>query len=367
MEKTQVAIIGAGPAGLSCAVEVLKNGGKVTLLDENDRPGGQLFKQIHKFFGSREHKAGVRGIDIGNLLLQQVEEGKARVLLGSTVYGIFNRNQVAFINRGREYCLEAEKIVIATGASENPLAFPGSTLPGVMGAGAAQTIINIQRVLPGKRFIMIGSGNVGLIVSYQLLQAGAKVLAILEAAPEIGGYAVHAAKLSRAGVPFFTGYTIKYLQGNERVEEAVAVGLDANWKYIAGTEKHFEVDTVCISVGLSPLTELCWMCGCEFAYIPALGGHVPKHDQNLETSISGIYVAGDITGIEEASSAMEEGVLVGVACSESLGLITGDEASIKKKKIWNRLEQLRSGPFGKQRHEAKVVQMGGYEGSEELQ
>ncbi len=356
-ERTQVAIIGAGPAGLSCGVEILNAGGDVTILDENDSPGGQLFKQIHKFFGSKAHQAGIRGIDIGNQLLKQVRENKGRVLLESVAYGIFPEHQVGYVKNGRENLIQADKIVIAAGATENPLAFPGSTLPGVMGAGAAQTLININRVKPGNNVVMVGSGNVGLIVSYQLLQAGADVGALVEAAGEIGGYGVHSAKLARAGVPIYTSYTVKEARGEDQVEEVELVQLDENWKPVSGTEVVIPADTICISVGLSPLTELCWMSGCEFMYIPALGGHVPWHDYNLETSVPGLYIAGDMTGIEEASSAMEEGRLAGIACAESLGLIQKEKALEMKEEVWNRLNQLRSGPFGDDRYQSKQVQI----------
>ena len=356
MGKTQVAVIGAGPAGLACAVEIARYGGRVTVLDENKSPGGQLFKQIHKFFGSQAHQAGTRGIDIGCRLLEQVGENGAEVLLDAAVYGIYDNRSVAYVKDGKENVLEAKRIVIAAGASENPLAFPGSTMPGVMGAGAAQTLINICRVLPGQKVLMVGSGNVGLIVSYQLLQAGARVVALLEAAPEIGGYGVHASKLKRAGVPIYTSHTIKELTGAEKVEKAVVVKLDSQWNQVKGTEKHLDVDTVCIAVGLSPLTELCWLCGCEFIYLPSLGGHVPKHDENQETSVKGLYAAGDVTGIEEASSAMEEGRLAGLACAESLGLLSGSEANKLKAAVRARLSQLRAGPFGEARQKAKDEQ-----------
>ncbi|MDI3534046.1 MAG: hypothetical protein PWQ82_411 [Thermosediminibacterales bacterium] len=353
MKKTQVAIIGAGPAGLAAAIEVARAGGEVTLLDENHKPGGQLFKQIHKFFGSREHRAGTRGFRIGEKLLEDTEKLGVKVLLDSPVYSIFKDFVIGYISDGREKAIQAERIILATGASENALAFPGCTLPGVMGAGAAQTMINVHRVLPGKKIIMVGSGNVGLIVSYQLLQAGADVIALIEAAAEIGGYGVHASKIRRAGVPIYTSYTIQEVIGKNSVEGAVIVGLDEKWKPIKGTEKLIEADTVCIAVGLSPLAELAWLAGCEFAFVPSLGGHVPKHDRNMETTIKGLYAAGDLTGIEEASSAMEEGRLAGIACAESLGLYSKEEARDLKEKVWARLNTLRTGPFGKKRRDAK--------------
>ncbi len=357
MKTTEIAIIGAGPAGLSCAVEAAKAGAKVTLLDENLKPGGQLFKQIHKFFGSREHQAGTRGFRIGEQLLKETEELGVEVLLNAAVYGIYENKTLAYVKDGKDHVLQAERIVIASGASENALSFPGCTLPGVMGAGAAQTMINVHRVLPGKKILMVGSGNVGLIVSYQLMQAGAEVKALIEAAPQIGGYGVHAAKIRRAGVPIYVSTTIKEALGTEAVEGVVIHSLDEKWQPIPGTERTLDVDTICLAVGLSPLTELAWMAGCEFTFIPPLGGHVPIHDENMETTLPGIYVAGDITGVEEASSAMEEGRLAGVASAESLGYYDEDTAKRLKDEIWQRLNSLRTGPFGEGRFKAKIKQL----------
>lgn len=357
MKTTDIVVIGAGPAGLSCAVEAAKIGAKVTVLDENLKPGGQLFKQIHKFFGSREHRAGTRGFRIGQQLLEETEKLGVEVLLDAVVYGIYEDRLIAYIKNGQDHTIKAKKIVLATGASENALAFPGCTLPGVMGAGAAQTMINVNRVLPGKEIIMVGSGNVGLIVSYQLMQAGAKVKALIEAAPKIGGYGVHASKIRRAGVPIYVSTTIKEVIGEEAVEGVITVELDEKWQPIEGTEKQFKADTVCLAVGLTPLTELAWMAGCEFTFIPPLGGHVPIHDKNMETTLRGMYVAGDITGVEEASSAMEEGRLAGVACAEALGYYDKKEALKLKNEIWDRLDALRTGPFGEGRFTAKVKQI----------
>jgi len=357
MKRADIAVIGAGPAGLSCAVEAAKAGAKVVVLDENLKPGGQLFKQIHKFFGSREHRAGTRGFRIGQQLLEETEKLGVEVVLDAAVYGIYEDRLIAYITNGKDHTLKAEKIVLATGASENALAFPGCTLPGVMGAGAAQTMINVNRVLPGEKILMVGSGNVGLIVSYQLMQAGAEVKALIEAAPQIGGYGVHAAKIRRAGVPIYVSTTIKEALGTEAVEGVVIHSLDEKWQPIPGTERTLDVDTICLAVGLSPLTELAWMAGCEFTFIPPLGGHVPIHDENMETTLPGIYVAGDITGVEEASSAMEEGRLAGVASAESLGYYDKDTAKRLKDEIWQRLNSLRTGPFGEGRFKAKIKQL----------
>lgn len=352
MIETDFAIIGGGPAGLSAAIEAANAGCKVTLIDENSRPGGQLFKQIHKFFGSKDHYAGTRGIDIGIKLLDDVEKAGVEVMLDTVAYGLYPSNTVGVVRNGENYLIKAKRILVATGGVENPLPFPGWTLPGVMGAGAIQTMVNVNRVLPGENILMVGSGNVGLIVSYQLLQAGANVVALIDAAPKIGGYAVHASKIRRRGVPIFTSTTIVEARGDNKVEEAVLVDLDEKWKPIPGTERTIKVDVICLAVGLSPLTELVWMSGAKFTFIPSLGGHLPLHDENMQTTIPGLYVAGDVAGVEEASTAVEEGRLVGVAVAHSLGKYTDEDAMNRKMVIRTRLDQLRSGPFGEGRLQA---------------
>lgn len=359
MRSIEVVVIGAGPAGLSASTELAKVGVEVVLIDENNKPGGQLFKQIHKFFGSRAHMAGVRGIRIATQLLENCKKYGVRTLLNTVAYGMFEDNIIGLVNNDKSFFLHAKKIVLAVGASENVLNFPGWTLPGVMGAGALQTMMNVNRVLPGKRILMIGSGNVGLIVSYQALQAGAKIVAIIEAAPQIGGYGVHASKVRRAGVPILISHTVQEVFGSNCVEGAVIVNLDKKWKPILGSERKLKVDLVCLSVGLTPLTELAWMAGCKFTYIPALGGNVPIHDWNMESSKKGLYLAGDLTGIEEASTALEEGRLAGLAIAESLGYLKREEAFKRKAEVRERLIALRAGPFGEIRRKLKEPFMQG--------
>ncbi|MBQ7535842.1 MAG: FAD-dependent oxidoreductase [Stomatobaculum sp.] len=353
IKETDIAVVGAGSAGLSAACQAAAAGAKVLVIDENHLPGGQLFKQIHKFFGSRAHQAGTRGYMIGRELLKRVEESGSEVWLDTVVYGMQKNCSLGVIRNGEHWVVKAKKVIVATGAKENYMAFPGSTLPGVMGAGAAQTMINVNRVLPGERILMLGSGNVGLIVSYQLMQAGAEVVALVEGAPMIGGYGVHASKIRRAGVPIYLSHTIRRVLGTDQVEGVEIVEVDSRWNPVPGTEKHFDVDTVCLAVGLNPMTELLFMAGCTFDYIAPFGGHVPLHDENMETTIPGLYAAGDVTGVEEASSAMEEGNLAGVAAAEALGLLSPEAAAGKKQEIRERLNTLRSGLFGEKRRTAK--------------
>ncbi len=353
MLHTEIAVVGGGPAGLAAAIEARRCGAQVAIIDENQRPGGQLFKQIHKFFGSQEHQAGVRGYSIGEQLLRDCRESEVDVMLETVVWGIFEDNRLGLADKNGSYIMNADKIILATGASENPLAFPGWTLPGVMGAGAVQTFMNVHRVLPGQQALVVGSGNVGLIVAYQLMQAGAAVKAVVEAAPQVGGYLVHAAKLRRAGIPVLVSHTVAEARGADSVEEAVVVALDNNWQPVVESERIFQVDLICIAVGLSPEADLCRMAGCQFAYLKELGGHVPVHNEKMETSVPGIYVAGDVAGIEEASTAMDEGRLAGLAAAEALGYISEGEFEERAQVVRQRLSSLRMGPFGEARRRAK--------------
>lgn len=351
--KNQVAIVGAGPAGLSAAVELAKCGASVAIYDENDRPGGQLFKQIHKFFGSSHHGAGIRGIDLGRQLLADCEKYGVEINLDTVVYGIFPGEKLGVSTNGKSRIIEAEKILMATGATEKALAFPGWDLPGVMGAGAAQTMVNINRVQPGKKIVMIGSGNVGLVVGFQLLQAGCEVVALVEAQPRVSGYQVHANKLMRASVPILTCHTVVEARGRDQVEEVVIAEVGPGFKVIPGTEQVLKADTVCIAVGLTPSIELLKMAGVTLTHLPRLGGYLPLHGSAMQTTNPNIYVAGDVCGIEEASTAIEEGRLAGVAMARDLGLIAPEEADARMAEISVRNDELRTGHHGEARHQAK--------------
>jgi NADPH-dependent 2,4-dienoyl-CoA reductase/sulfur reductase-like enzyme len=322
MKNVNLAVIGAGPAGLSAAIEAAKYGVKTVIIDENLSPGGQLFKQIHKFFGSKDQMAGSRGFEIGEILLSRAKDNNVEIMLNAMALGIDEHNTLAVIKDGLYLEIHAQKIILCCGATEKPLAFPGWTLPGVMGAGAVQTLVNIHRVIPGKRIWMIGSGNVGLIVTYHLLQAGVKVQAIIDAAQAITGYSVHAAKVRRAGIPFMLGYTVNRAIGKKELKKIELIMVDEKFNKIPSAKMIVDADILCLAVGLSPSTELARMAGCKIDYHAALGGYIPAVNESMQTSVKDIYAAGDMIGIEEASIAMEEGRLAGLSCAVELGYCT---------------------------------------------
>lgn len=348
--STQIAVVGAGPAGLMAAVTAKKYGANVLVIDENPHAGGQLIKQTHKFFGSSKEQAGTRGTHIAQDLYK---EAKDTVMLQAAVIGYYSGSHSLALVKGSDLIeLQAEKIIVATGASEKMLLFENNDLPGVYGAGAVQTLMNVYGVKPGDNVLMVGAGNVGLIVSYQLLQAGVNVEAVVEAMPHIGGYHVHAAKIRRCGIPVYTSTSIKKAVGDEYVTGAVTISLDEHWNPIPGTEKEYTVDTICLAVGLSPSVELFHQAGCRLAYISELGGNTPVHNQAMETTIPGVYAAGDAAGIGEANTAMMEGKIAALSCIDALHLST-DETAKELEESLKELQLLRSGTFGERARQGK--------------
>ncbi len=341
----EIIIVGSGPAGLSAAAVAAELDAKIAIIDDNPIVGGQLIKQTHKFFGSKSHFCGVRGIDIAKILEKRIQHPNITLLLDASVVGYYEDNILGVLQKERFIKLYAPKIIFATGAAENLIAFPNNDLPGVYGAGAVQTLMNVHGVLPGKRALMVGSGNIGLIVSYQMMQAGIEVVALIEILDKIGGYNVHAAKLRRLGVPILTSHTIKYATGKDFVTGAVIARVNKKFKPIKGTDKRLRVDMICLAVGLTPLSELLYQAGCEVIYIPELGGNVAWHSENMETLKNGIFVAGDASGIEEASTAMLEGRIAGACAFESLhGKNPKAQEIIQEAK--KELREIRQGPFG---------------------
>lgn len=347
--STDVLVVGGGPAGLSAALEASKHGVEVTLVDEHFRLGGQLKKQTHKFFGSRELFGGLRGFQIAEKLTAELaSKENVRIFTRTTAYAIFDTSGpievgLANVSEGRLMRVRAKTVIVCTGAQENYLVFPGNDLIGVMGAGGAQTLMNEYGILPGERVLIVGAGNVGLIVGYQLLQAGAKVQAIVEILPRYGGWFVHAAKIRRYGVPIYTRHTVKEALGDERVEAAVIVRVDEKFRPVPGTERVIPCDLLLLAVGLTPDVRLLAQAGCEMRWVSELGGWVPLRTRYLETTVRNIFVAGDCAKIEEATTAMLEGA---IAALSAVMRIVGERPELvqRREQLLRKLEEYREAP-----------------------
>jgi len=302
---TDVLIIGGGPAGLSAAIELGKLGIATLIVDDKDRLGGKLVLQTHKFFGSVEDSyAGTRGFEIGNILAAEIaKHPSVEVWLNTTAVAVFADRIVGVVRDGRYIAVTPAKLMVATGAREKMLSFPGNTLPGVHGAGAFQTLVNRDLVKSSKRVLIVGGGNVGLIAGYHAIQAGIEVAALIEALPQVGGYKVHADKLMRLGVPIFSRHTIVCASGGDHVQSATIAELDDQWNVKPGTQKTFAVDTVLIAVGLAEVNEF----------------YLKARQFGMD-----VFHAGDAQEIAEASAAMFTGKIEGLKIATSLGVYSGE-------------------------------------------
>lgn len=359
MREVELAIIGTGPAGICAAIEAAKSNVPVTVIDENLKPGGQIYRQLmDSFVLTNENQLGKDYIQ-GQKLIRQLEHysQKMELIEDALVWGIFGDNEVAFLRNGKDEGLKAQKLILAEGAYDRPMPFPGWTLPGIFTAGGALRMVKTERVLPGERILLTGTGPLQLVLATQLVQAGAEVISILEATsptdiwrylPQFWGQwelikdGLHYLwKLRKGKVPHLVSHAIVEARGEQEVKEAVYARVDKDWKPIPGTEKTVEVDTICIGYGLIPSIRLSRLCGCEHKYEPRFGGWIPCHNETMETSLPGVFVAGDSAGIAGALVAMEEGRLAAIKVSQQLGYITKEEAQHRSLPIFKKLRGLR--------------------------
>lgn len=298
--ETDVLVIGAGPSGVAAALELAAHGVDVLIVDDKHRLGGKLLLQTHSFFGTvRDCYAGTRGIDIATRLASEVAaHSNIRVMLGTTAVACYHDKKIGVVTE-REYLLvNPKRLLVAAGAREKALAFPGCDLPGVYGAGAFQTLVNRDLVRPSEKLFIVGGGNVGLIAAYHAIQAGIGVVGLVEALPEIGGYKVHQDKIKRLGVPVWTSHTVKCAEGKGGLETVTIVQVDGSFREVCGTERTFEADTLLIAVGLNPVDEI--------------------YQQAKRFGIEA-YPAGDSLEIAEASAAIFSGRMAGREIARSLG------------------------------------------------
>lgn len=314
-------IIGGGPSGLAAAAELGKLNVNTLVVDDKAAPGGKLVLQTHKFFGSVEDcYAGTRGVDIASRLEGRLKDyPSVKVWTNASCLAVFSDKKAGVLRGDKYYLVRTKAVISATGAREKSLAFPGNTLPGVYGAGAFQTLVNRDLVRPAKRLFIVGGGNVGLIAAYHALQAGIKVVGLIEAQGRCGGYKVHEDKIRRLGVPVYTRHTILRAEGKEGLETVTIAGVDDKFCPRPGTEKTFKADTLLIAVGLNPVDEF----------------HAQAKEAGMEA-----FVCGDAEEIAEASAAMFSGKITAHKVLKSLGVMSSPVPQ-----FWfDRLEVLKSRP-----------------------
>jgi len=332
-DRVEVAVVGAGPGGLSAALAAAEAGAQVTLIDSNQSPGGQYFKQAaaELWVGnpSRHQREG-------QALWQRVMGAGVRFLPETVVWGTFEGNLLALHGPLAPSFLQAQAIILATGAYDRPVAFPGWTLPGVMTAGAAQVLLKHQRILPGRRILLAGTGPLQVVLAAELVRAGANVVAVLEGARLFRESAPHVGALwgqwqrlveglssrltlFRRGVPFRPGCCIVAAHGAAQVESATIARLDSHWRPIPGSEETLACDTLCLGYGFIPSNTLSCLLGAKQDWRPDLGGEIPVRDRHMQTSVPGVYAVGDGAGVGGGPLAQVEGEIAGIAAAARTG------------------------------------------------
>lgn len=258
--RTDVAIIGAGPAGLACRETLKELGLHSIVIDSNDKIGGQFLMQTHAFFFFEKEQrfGGMRGFDIAKTLAGEDQSG---IFLHSTVWDILQNKRIAVkdLYTHKNFYVEAQALVIATGAVPFMPTFENDDVPGVYTAAVVQKMMNAEFTLLGKNILTVGAGNIGYLTSYQLMQAGGKVKAILEAMPREGGFPVQANRIRRLGIPIHTSHMLlKAIPNEDRTGITGAVVCECeNFKPIPGTEKMIDgIDVINICTGLIPDNQL---------------------------------------------------------------------------------------------------------------
>lgn len=352
-------IIGGGPAGMASAIEAAKAGLACTLLDEAPRLGGQVYRQPPREFRLTEQQLRNRDYRRGAALRAEFEALGDRIELRSdtAVVGLEGGREVVWTLREASGTLRPEQLVIATGAYERPVPFPGWTLPGVMTAGGAQSLVKTLHVQPGRRALVAGTGPLLLVAANQLHQAGVEVVAVLEAGrptwsprvlPKVWGewQLLHDAwtywrGLRRARIPLYFNHTVFEAHGRDEVE-AVSYGpIDpVTWQPQRERGRRVEVDLLVVGFGLVPNTALAELAGCRHEYKHEVGGWIPVRTPHMETTVPGVFAVGDGAGVAGALVAIQEGRIAGISAAERAGVLSTVEADRRRAPALERLRSL---------------------------
>lgn len=354
---TRVIVIGAGPAGLSSAIKMAENGVNVLVLDEYMTAGGRLLGQLYE-----EPSGGWwNGIKESQSLRDQAVKLGVEIKLQTSVNNIEKIDGLWNVYT-ETTTYSTSHLLIATGAAESPVPIPGWTLPGVMSVGAAQILTNVHRVKPGERGVIVGVNVLSSAIAMELNLAGIDVatialpkmnqvtkdtgnpktvldslLHVSHMAPsafvKFGSKLMKNEFMKKLGVTFFPKQGVKMwgipiqlrkavieIYGETCVEGVTIATITTSGEVVKGSEEKISADFVCIAGGLYPLAELAAVAGCPFYLIEELGGYVPLHNEHMETTLDGMYVAGNITGIEGAKVAISQGVTAGLSIVHNLGI-----------------------------------------------
>lgn len=301
MEYIDIVIIGGGPAGLSAAIAA-KNEGceKILILERDNELGGILNQCIHNGFGIHTFGEELTGPEYAARFVQQVKELHIEYRLDTMVIHINTEKQITAVSqRNGLFQIEAKAIILAMGCRERPggaLKIPGFRPAGIFSAGTAQRLVNREGYLPGKEVVILGSGDIGLIMARRMTLEGAKVKVVAEIMPYSGGLTRNIVQcLDDYEIPLKLNHTLTEIHGKERVSGVTIAQVDENRKIIANTKKYYSCDTVLFSVGLLPENELSKGIGVDLDSVTS-GARV---NQQFETNIKGIYACGNVLHVHD--------------------------------------------------------------------
>lgn len=301
MKTCDVVIIGGGPAGLAAAVSARENGIEDVLILERDKElGGILNQCIHNGFGLHTFKEELTGPEYAARFIDKVEKLEIPYKLNTMVLDISSDKVVTAMNKeDGVFLLQAKTIILAMGCRERSrgaLNIPGFRPAGVFSAGTAQRLVNMDGLLPGKEVVILGSGDIGLIMARRMTLEGAKVKVVAEIMPHSGGLKRNIVQcLDDYGIPLKLSHTVVNIKGKERVEGITLAQVDSQKKPIPGTEEYYDCDTLLLSVGLIPENELSRGMGVEMN--PDTNG--PMVNESLQTNIEGVFACGNVLHVHE--------------------------------------------------------------------
>ena len=301
MKNYDIVIIGGGPAGLASAVSARKNGAESILILERDKElGGILNQCIHNGFGLHTFKEELTGPEYADRFIGQVKKLGIEYKLNTMVMDISSEKMITAMNREEGmFLIQAKAVILAMGCRERSrgaLNIPGYRPAGIYSAGTAQRLVNIDGYLPGREVVILGSGDIGLIMARRMTLEGAKVKVVAELMPYSGGLKRNIVQcLDDFGIPLKLSHTVVDIKGKERVEGITLAQVGADGKPISGTEEEYTCDTLLLSVGLIPENELSRGMGIELN--PVTSG--PKVNESLETNIEGVFACGNVLHVHD--------------------------------------------------------------------
>ncbi|OLB75894.1 MAG: hypothetical protein AUI14_20040 [Actinobacteria bacterium 13_2_20CM_2_71_6] len=353
-------VVGGGPAGIAAATEAARAGLRCLLIDEAPTLGGQIYRQPPREFTVPDRRRLGRDQRRGDRLRAEFAgvADRVEVRSGTCVLDIADGRQLVCTSPDSGTArFAADQLVLATGAYDRSVPFPGWTLPGVITAGGAQTLMKAMRVRPGDRALVTGTGPLLLVVAGQLHHAGVRVVAVLEAGGSaftagtlarawrqwglLGDGARYRLDLARARIPVRYHHSVFAAHGDGELDSVTYGPVAAtDWRPIRERQRRVDVDLLVVGYGFVPGTELCELAGCRTEYRHRLGGWVPVRDPLMRTTARGVFAAGDGAGVAGALVAVEEGRIAGITAAEQAGAISPAEAARRRGPSVRRLQAL---------------------------